>query len=761
MLQEEAETLRARQQDIEHETEMVAHMLAQAEKNSDLSATKLVEEALAKRAGTEGSLTATALVRDALAHHISTKDLSSAGKSRRSPSVDETASCGSKALRASIISSATSSHSPAAPRVVSFAYGVDKSEDVGANLQAVGCERPRSSCDARGGQVACQDVYGQSLAVENHALRARLKEMETRVDQVENELQEAVNARADLEAKNKRIELAADRDIDTNLRISINEANRRVSQVQLQLTSATAERDEARRVSQDLKSMMGEVLQRHSADMQQQHEKMHAAQQRVRREADEALRLQVQELDLLRRRTEALQAENAALLMWKEGCEKERERARHSSSPGAGIRRASDSETRELLENLQRSNAQLRVERANLQKERQALLQRNERLALERENAAAQIEVLRERLEELEGKHSAACEQLAVQSQALDDEARQARRGGELAGRLPSEGKGDILRLRECNRLLILELEDTRERLMKERRRQCAVAKGPSQASLPAAARTSGNLAGEMHESARSGSGAFANTGKLLLPMVEVEDADEQGSPDQARRLTWQQGDDDGDQADAQQAFGHDGEGHCLMEEQGRGSCSAHDGERQSLLSSPQAVASMQNEGEQIEPGGWPSPEPQWHDPPGLQPSCAKARVPEAEKGNAVHSIPDASVMNLSHAAVRQLSCTPEPESAVSVAKMSPGDRQDARGREHDASLIGLTGSAVREASRPPEATTPRTLSIHTRPANQREEIVVNSRRKDKGPSTQRRPLAALSRNDINVNRTASQLRGV
>ena len=41
--------------------------------------------------------------------------------------------------------------------------------------------------------------------------------------------------------------------------------------LQTQLAKATAERDEARRVSKDLKAMMGDVLQRQSADMQQQH----------------------------------------------------------------------------------------------------------------------------------------------------------------------------------------------------------------------------------------------------------------------------------------------------------------------------------------------------------------------------------------------------------------------------------------------------------------------------------------------------------
>ena len=69
-LEEQVETLKQRQMDIEREADMAAELLLQAEAEgaAHLSATALVKEALANKS--DGAVSATARVRDALAHHM-------------------------------------------------------------------------------------------------------------------------------------------------------------------------------------------------------------------------------------------------------------------------------------------------------------------------------------------------------------------------------------------------------------------------------------------------------------------------------------------------------------------------------------------------------------------------------------------------------------------------------------------------------------------------------------------------------------------
>ena len=636
LLREEVTTLKSRQYDIEREAEMVANMLVQAEHNSDLSATRLVEEALANcavRGSVDGALTATALVRDALAHHA--KD-SNGGQIGRSPSMNSRTS-GNNGLPASSLSPCSLAHSPAAPRVVSFAYDVAKLEDAGV-----------AGAGATTGNDAGSAAENRQLAAENHGLREELKAMTGKLQEMEGQLSEAAIARASLEAKAKQIEEAADRDIDTNLRISIGEANRRVSQVQGQLTAAVAERDEARRVSQDLKAMLGEVLQRQSADAQQHYERENAERERMRKQAEDSLRLHGNELDLLRRRTEALQAENAALHMWKEGCDNDRERTRHANHKHAEREAHAQQQT----------IASLRAERADLEKERQALLLKSERLADECERAKAELAALRRTLEELEDQHASACDELAQQSQRLNEVLAQQQHEQRLGGQARDgqdaayslSAKGDIVRLRECNRLLILELEDTRQRLLAGRRGDPGDTKGLADPEDP--------------------------TG---MAQHHFQPTFDNGL--QARRLP---------------------------EKLGDASCAEQRG--QSI---------------------WPSPQPV----------------------QSAHGLADASVMNLSRAAVRELSSTPK-------VAVSSG---------HDVSLIGLTSSAVREASMPPTGRSPLSLSMQTRQQTGLKNTAICSEgggggdgpaaklksgriEKSMGPrAAPRRPLAALTPSKINL----------
>ena len=108
--------------------------------------------------------------------------------------------------------------------------------------------------------------------------------------------------------------------------------------------------------------------------------------------------------------------------------------------------------------------------------------------------------------------------------------------------------------------------------------------------------------------------------------------------------------------------------------------------------------------------------------------------------------------MNLSRAAVRELSATPE------VATAASPDR--------DVSLIGLTSSAVRDASMPPGGKSPLSLGMQTWQETGLKLAAFNSEggdgraaklksrriEKSMGPrGAQGRPLAALSRNDINL----------
>jgi hypothetical protein len=69
-LEEQVETLKQRQMDIEREAEVLAELLLQAEAEgaAHLSAHALVKEALANKS--DGAVSATARVRDALAHHL-------------------------------------------------------------------------------------------------------------------------------------------------------------------------------------------------------------------------------------------------------------------------------------------------------------------------------------------------------------------------------------------------------------------------------------------------------------------------------------------------------------------------------------------------------------------------------------------------------------------------------------------------------------------------------------------------------------------
>ena len=58
----------------------------------------------------------------------------------------------------------------------------------------------------------------------------------------------------------------------------------------------------------------------------------------------------------------------------------------------------------------------------------------------------------------------------------------------------------------------------------------------------------------------------------------------------------------------------------------------------------------------------------------------------------------DASVMNLSHAAVRQLSCTPE-EAQASPRPTATGPGATGANEAQDSSVIGMSRSAMREVS--------------------------------------------------------------
>lgn len=178
-----------------------------------------------------------------------------------------------------------------------------------------------------------------------------------------------------------------------------------------------------------------------------------------------------------------------------------------------------------------------------------------------------------------------------------------------------------------------------------------------------------------------------------------------------------------------------------------------------------------------------PSPEPQWSEPAGLQASAlngkwdgrgppyggaAATRLEQVTPQQQRQRHLDTSVMNLSNAAVRQLSRAPEDASP------------QAKSRTHqDTSVIGLSRSAVREASAPPQAPLPMSTSMyqarrhawspsqhaHRHPVSAlREEVNIVPRQNNKTiskpasqglqsasrPRADRKPLSALSRSDMN-----------
>jgi hypothetical protein len=525
-MQDELDALREKQCDIDREADMVAELLLQYETSTNLSATALVKEALAHRDAT--SLSATALVRDALSHHVKegrdvaprNTDLVDLLRESIRSMKNSPARGGGGEGGGDLASCKSAATSPVPPRTVSFAHGVDQAGCAGSG-----------SVSAEGKSCARLSAPAAELSRENSALQKQVEAMKRKVSDIQEELDAAVREREEIHAKIRNIELAADRDIDTNLRISISEANRRVAEVQAQLASATAERDEARRVMQDLKDMMGDVLQRHSQDMQQQHAQFAAENQRHKKDADELAASLRHEVEALRRRVEALQAQNNELQQWKDSCERNRD-----SSQAGKI-----TEALKEAEEIRQSNSNLRVERTNLLTERQALMLRSERLALERENAHAEIERLKSKVDDLEAKHAAAREQLTSHCNRFDGMLLQARKVWQCqldeAEQQQIQGRGkssegcdveraellqNIQRLRECNRLLILELEDTRSRLLDERRRRHAAectAVSATSASQVAAAAAAAAVAGHGHTGT---SKSTTRKGiKLLMPPVE------------------------------------------------------------------------------------------------------------------------------------------------------------------------------------------------------------------------------------------------
>lgn len=180
-----------------------------------------------------------------------------------------------------------------------------------------------------------------------------------------------------------------------------------------------------------------------------------------------------------------------------------------------------------------------------------------------------------------------------------------------------------------------------------------------------------------------------------------------------------------------------------------------------------------------------PSPEPQWYEPAGLQASHARVKrrdIAEASSPQQPH-LADASVMNLSHAAVRHLSCAPEEEAAASPQPA----HADARGADVDAardiSVIGMSRSAMREVSVPRDEQAPpppassswlQRFANHDAPRDaaegyteqqitpfglSRQRANAKSASKAAGPPLaassrargDRRPLSTMSKSDINA----------
>jgi len=808
-MQDEMDALREKQRDFDREADMAAELLLQYEASTNLSATALVKEALAHREG--ASLSATALVRDALSHHV--KEGGDAGP-RKTASLD--------LLRESIrsirespardSSSKSAATSPVPPRTVSFANGVEKAGGTASD-----------GVRADGKPCARQSAAADELCRDNDQLQKQLEAMKRKVSDVQAELDAAVRERQELLSRIRSIEQAADRDIDTNLRISISEANRRVAEVHAQLASATAERDEARRVTQDLKSMVGDVLQRQSHDTQQQQAQFAAENQRIKKEADEVACSLRHEVEALRHRMEALQAENNALLRWRESGEKNRE---HEQAEKI-------SEAQKEAEELRQANSSLRVERTNLLKENQALLLRSERLALERENANAEIERLKGKVDELEAKHAAAREQLTSHCNRFDGMLLQARKAWQCQldeaeqrqhqGRRSSPREYDverveleqnIQRLRECNRLLILELEDTRERLLEERRRRHA-AECTAVSAAAAAQVAAGAAAAAAAGCGRSGEGedvapatgtnrSSSRTGIQLLPPVEDTPAkvaptvsgnvasEYTSTGDQLQDLINGCGGSDSirgyeNQVSASLEHQEQDFRHAQRGDPRRNEHLSHDGEAQGkvgaedvrgqqrgddMFASPHPMLPLRGQvarataphpvcARSRSQTRSPSPEPQWSEPAGLMASNVK------------HTGGDASIMNLSRAAVRQLSCAPE------EVQMSPQPRPDAACSRaaQDSSVIGMSRSAMREVSVPREEHPPRPVyadaPVHSDADRRREQHMhigmrQTSKVMSKGaqqsasrPRSERKPLSTMTRSDINAHMTAHALRGV
>ena len=507
-LEDEAVLMQAKHADLENEADMVAELLLKVEGSSELSATQLVQEALAKCE--QGAvLSATGLVRDALAQHV--KSDPGAGLTTTSP-VDLTPS------------SLTARLPPAAPmtpttptRVVSFANDTDNAPP-----------RDGAQVGTRGeggiGQSAALRAQLATVLDEKAELEAHIEEMQKHLAEMHTQTQAALQEREQaLQDMAKKIEQAANRDIDTNLRIAISDANRRVAHVQMQLAAAVAERDEARRVSHDLNTTL--------------------------------------------------------------------------ASFGAAQKDAE-----ELLTTIHG----LRAERGNLLDEARW--------------SAREIARLRGDVDELEGKYSAAQAKLAAHAAQFDDMLRLEswQRHLDVAGQAQHDSDSAVQRLRECNRLLILELEETRERLRDERRRRyvaecAAVSAGAAAQSVTFTAASADSLGGaDTVDSAVDPSAAeFASrpAPKLVLPPVTPKThetkvclpaPDDLGSPLHGQGLLKGHGlhhDEGQGQEEAEQVFSQDA--GALIE-------GTH-------VPATAPLAASQGES--------PSPEPQWSTPEGLRAS--------------------------------------------------------------------------------------------------------------------------------------------
>ena len=539
-LEDEAVVMQAKHADLENEADMVAELLLKVEGSSELSATQLVQEALAKCE--QGAvLSATGLVRDALAQHV--KSDPGAGLTTTSP-VDLTPS------------SLTARLPPAAPmtpttptRVVSFANDADNAPP-----------RDGAQVGTRGeggiGQSAALRAQLATVLDEKAELEAHIEEMQKHLAEMHTQTQAALQEREQaLQDMAKKIEQAANRDIDTNLRIAISDANRRVAHVQMQLAAAVAERDEARRVSHDLNTTL--------------------------------------------------------------------------ASFGAAQKDAE-----ELLTTIHG----LRAERGNLLDEARW--------------SAREIARLRGDVDELEGKYSAAQAKLAAHSAQFDEMLRLEswQRHLDVAGQAQHDSDSAVQRLRECNRLLILELEETRERLRDERRRRyvaecAAVSAGAVAQNVTSTAASADSLGGsDTVDSAVDPAAAelaCRPAPKFVLPPVTPKThetkvclpaPDDLGSPLHGQGLLkgsddHGQGHDEAqDQEEAEQVFSQDA--GALIE-------GTH---------APATAPLAASQGES------PSPEPQWSTPEGLRASrviCRSSAATNHHKGggggNRCESVEDSS----------------------------------------------------------------------------------------------------------------------